>query len=89
MSNTSSVKTMPVGFSGRCWYRIYTAQRCEGCLGMEAIRVAARGDQKGFSGVGSHTKGVDQGRCNCPAESSDFRLRATHLITELAVAAGK
>ena len=56
---------------------------------MEAIRVAARGDQKGFSGVGSHTKGVDQGRCNCPAESSDFRLRATHLITELAVAAGK
>ena len=58
----TSVETMPVGLAGRCWDRVHTAQRCEGCLGMKAIRVAARRDQQGCSRVGSHTEGIDQGR---------------------------
>ena len=78
-----------VGLAGRSRYRIDPAERGEGSLRVEAFRVTPGSDQESGCGVGPYAEGAGQGRCCCPGESAQLRLKILDLRTELTVAAGQ
>ena len=57
----TSVQTVPVGLAGGSWHRTHPAQRGKGGLGVNALRVAAGGDQQSSRSVGSYPEDANQG----------------------------
>jgi hypothetical protein len=55
----TAVKPMPVGLAGRSRYRIDSAERGEGSLRAEALRVTPRSDQESGCRVGPYAEGAD------------------------------
>ena len=70
----TAVQPMSVGLTRGSRYRVHSAQRGEGGLGVEAFRVAPSSDQEGRRGVGSYAEDTDQG-CRCrPGEPFQLGL---------------
>ena len=83
------VQPVPVGLSrgGRNW--IHAAQRGEGRLGVDALRVTAGRNQQCSRSVGSYSEDADESGGCPPGQLFQLGLKNADLPIELKVAAGK
>ena len=85
----TSVEPMAVGLARGSRYGTYTAQRGEGSLGVEAVRVTPGSNEEGRRRVRSYAEAIYQGWGWGPGKSIELGLEVADLLAELTVAAGK
>ena len=76
----AAVEPVPVGLSGGSWYRVHPAQRCEGGLRVETIRIVPCGNHECRRSVGSYAEDAEQAWRSQPGEAFHLDLQVLDLI---------